>query len=600
MKGKVGHVTLVTVSDLDPASAHLWDLCLGSPDQQDHGVGGTRTRREFFGAADLAWGHAAALLPRAVPMLWHDLEAIQGAPRHAELVDRRSFAQPVPTVPLAPSVIDGDSVGLAFLLSMASSLLGKPVPADWIASAALDADGITARVGGLESKIRMIKACAPQCKRLLVAAAQVDEARKRALEPASEPAPEMANELEIVGVKSASHALQLVFGDAAFNDRLISMVSTGGPAATGSLVDFFFRTSLGGRSSYVEWGPLARGADLLCDEAPGLDALEKWKLTFAAGVAHRHGGQRVPLQVPAPEILAAMPVPLRLEILAQLVQHSADNGTPGRDEVEQLIEEPLSLEDKDSFTEHLKLRGAYARLLAVCGEWRQALGEQRRVAHAFLDRMDYGSVSFQLSEWYRLIGVLCRMEPDFSGHEASTLFAEAEQARGLATMRAGFDPQAATYVQLARTRCELEMRDARRNLPQPDEIQGQLESLRELSEENAFAPQHVRESARRWALAVTPADSPPQWLGPIETAFTKGYAFGALADLDQALRTGDPSSAADALDTVRLRDPELVDQLMAAGHVTNMTDTDDATGPDGATGAPSESQPSRIATLYPY
>ena len=54
MKGKVGHVTLVTVSDLDPASAHLWDLCLGSPDPQEHGVGGTRTRREFFGAADLA------------------------------------------------------------------------------------------------------------------------------------------------------------------------------------------------------------------------------------------------------------------------------------------------------------------------------------------------------------------------------------------------------------------------------------------------------------------------------------------------------------------------------------------------------------------
>ena len=269
--------------------------------------------RAALGAEATASWHAAVLaLPRSLPVLWRDLrELAQHPPVPVHLCSHLAE----PGIERRDRVVDGGSFGLAFLLQLASRVLSLPLPPDVIASVAIDELGRTSRVDGLFEKLDGIATLAPRISRVLVAASQHDEVRSS------------AGRLQLVPVRTAAQALEVVFGDA-LGIRLAEAGSD--DARRRELVDAFFRLALVGRGAAVDWSPVERGARIaLRDWPPAFD--DRYRLQFAAGVAARHERNAGEIAVPGPAWLDAQPAPIRVGVLTHLVQQSADTGTPSPD-----------------------------------------------------------------------------------------------------------------------------------------------------------------------------------------------------------------------------------------------------------------------------
>jgi hypothetical protein len=129
---------------------------------------------EFGTRARAAWGAAAGVLPRALPLLWSSVRsARQAAPRARLLASR-----PRPGAIAVPDrLLDGPSFGLPFLLALASLVLDEPLPADVAASAALGVTGRIEGAGAIAEKIEAFVALAPRVRRVLVAPVNEAEAR---------------------------------------------------------------------------------------------------------------------------------------------------------------------------------------------------------------------------------------------------------------------------------------------------------------------------------------------------------------------------------------------------------------------------------------
>ena len=240
--------------------------------------------RAALGAEATASWHAAVLaLPRSLPVLWRDLrELAQHPPVPVHLCSHLAE----PGIERRDRVVDGGSFGLAFLLQLASRVLSLPLPPDVIASVAIDELGRTSRVDGLFEKLDGIATLAPRISRVLVAASQHDEVRSS------------AGRLQLVPVRTAAQALEVVFGDA-LGIRLAEAGSD--DARRRELVDAFFRLALVGRGAAVDWSPVERGARIaLRDWPPAFD--DRYRLQFAAGVAARHERNAGEIAVPGPRL----------------------------------------------------------------------------------------------------------------------------------------------------------------------------------------------------------------------------------------------------------------------------------------------------------
>lgn len=475
------------------AEVSLWVLEPAASESQSSVELGPQARQ--------AWDVAGVALPRSMPVLW---SSVRGAHERAPRV-RMSFHGP-------PSGgLDGASFGLALLLSMASNVLGRATDRDFIALAGINEQGNTLPVEGLREKIGGVARCAPGVSRVLVCATQLDAAR------------EVADRvgLDALPVVSANEAISQVFPD--LHRLLVELGSH--EEGRREFVETLFRLAAGDRGATVAWAPVHMAATLALDTSGwGLSESDRWKLEFARAVALRHEKNAGAMQVPPREWLLGLAQPLRLWVVAHVVQQSADSGVPSGEEAVDLASQHL-VRGLDAFEGHLRLLGALGRLEAACGKPEEALELQQECARGWLERRLYRDSSYALCEWFRLAGAL-RLGESFEAAQqcldqvVSLIGSESywtRWARGRGLVLLGRNEEALPLLlPLARDR--------------------RLED-------------HVPASAARWAAEAAGA-------GPLATEMRERVqaapephrdVYLKLMDLDHALREGDDDRAAGLL-----------------------------------------------------
>lgn len=502
-----------------------------------------------------SWSTAALALPRSVPLLW---TSVSSAHSHAPCLLRLGTFLSGPGIEPTCQVVRGPSFGLAFLLVLASRVFNVALPGDVIASAAIAEDGRVDGVEGLSTKIGAIVERMPQVRRLIVAAVQEEEARGLA-----------GGRLEVIGARSASQVLDIVFGE-----RLAGLLLEEGTSAKRrhELAEWFFCFSLVGRGELVDWSPVAAAAKRALETWPDVSEDQKFKLSFARGVAERHEWNTGTLPVPTVDWLLAQPATLRTQVVAHLVQQIADVWQPSLSEVEPLLQLVRQPNVRDAHPMQLRIEGALARLLAVTGLGPDALIRQEQLANVYFDSLLFGEVSFPLAEWFRLSGAL---------GDASA-FERAEQMHAAVNTTGGFGLAGSLYVDLARCRAMSLIRTR---------IDGDVIAMLRKMAATTRGPEHIRWAAVRVLLRQPESLLDGGYRSTIQAALDeaalddihRGRAAAinrVLARLDAALLMNKTTEAVQALSGLRVLEPSIVNYLEKA-----------ATGTEVA---------AYVATYYPY
>lgn len=484
---RVGQVPFVTV-DLLRQHASLWTLDPERPLPQSPDA--DNAPPTWGARARAAWDDAMLAVTRAVPYLWSAVPDVANPPpaHHVVTLHWRVAEGEYRWSPASPATtLTGRSFGGAFLWSIASCAIGLPVRADTIASVQISADANTNHVRGIDIKTAFVAHVAPSIRHFFVASTQDD-------------APE--------GTQSAAKAKALVdhmWTDAELTARLRELAAT---PARGPIIDNLAFLARSGRGAAADWTPVAQAAQLLAaTEGPSGAAGTGWQLAMIESVALRHMGRQAALTLPPDDWFAGQPAPTQVQLAAQLIQHAADTGTPDPAAVRRWMDsfpaivgwDPQQTEHHDgwsvptaaaSFDDHLKLRGALARLLSFHGRFEAALAIQRDCARAWVARNALDQFTYPLSEWLRLAGVL---RDTRSWQEASALFRQAQTL--------GRIPAAGrSYVEFETARAAI-MLGEREGVPPWQEIAARLERM-------ANAPHfhlHLRLSAWRWLAVADPA-----------------------------------------------------------------------------------------------
>jgi len=511
----VGSIAALTVQD---ETVVLWHVARGRPG----GSGATLGR-----SLRASWRDAAIALPRALPVLWSSMQtAMAATPTISYLASVRS----APGMPDLRSPIDGPSFGLALTLSLASIVFDATLPGDVVASATVDGSGNVGPVGGLGQKIGGLQRMAPRVTRLIVAASQRDEAELHA-----------GPHLRVVPVTHAAEAIDIVFAD-----RLSQVIVAAGenPQRRDQLTESFFRLAVVGSDSLVDWAPVMRGARLALDRWNELAPEARYRLEFAHAVAARHHDNSGRAGMPPEGWLQSLPRPLRVQVVAHLVQQSADAGHPEPERVEALGNRLLDHALEDSSPADLRLRGALARLHAVTGRALAALLAQEALARAFAAIYADSDLAYPLSEWARLAGALS--EP--------TSLARAQEFHARLLGTGGYRGLGPRFVELAIARGRLLLDPAD---PEARDL------ARQLAMDEAL-PDHVRWCASRWLGA--------EGRSALTAEASRGHRLASrnlvLADLDEALRMGDDIAANAAVDALQGYDPGPVAHLRRCGATT--------------------------------
>ena len=220
----------------------------------------------------------------------------------------------------------GPSYGLSMALSLASLYMETPVPACWLASAAVrPPDGQLTRVEGLADKISIAARWARGVTTFLVAAEQEDEAR--ALAATVDPP------LAIVGATDLGDAFNRVFPGLRAEGPAAWLVPERAVAAAQRLA----RIATEG-PTLLDWGAVERPAQILSTRfAPG--SREHENAIWAMAIAQRHQGKPAPLpwfdvetdpERAAHRLQAAADVGSGdLPTLVERSRHLLRNGAPG-------------------------------------------------------------------------------------------------------------------------------------------------------------------------------------------------------------------------------------------------------------------------------
>lgn len=491
MELKIGEVRLIGVDPKNERGS-VWLL-------DPSGAAGL-VARELRGVSREVWARAATVLPRSLPVLWR---AVRDAHRRVPVARHLGTWAPEGATQSPPRELDGESYGLSFVLSLASTVLGVPLRPEVAASATVDefGDTTTKDVAGLHAKIQAIRRHAPQVRTLLVPAHQKDEAEAAAADSG----------IKIVPIRSAGEALKVAFA----NDMESALIEAGtNPERKREILRSFFALALGQRSAVLDWSPVARGASLAIERWKDLAPHDLYCLEFARAVAQRHESNTGELTLPEEAWLQTLPSTIRLAVVRHVVQQAADSGSPDVASAEQIGFTHL-VRGAEAFDDHLKLLGALGRLYAVTGRVPEALGFQREAAKAWIDRMNYGETSFPLCEWIRLAGV-SGLSDEFGGARASL-----EEADLLGNIHADRNP----YLRLAIGRAAAMLGDLDTAWKQLDGLPGDV-----------GVPVHVRAGAARWQALIADENS-ADW---------PGVTFSFLDELEAMKRAGDPSVSATA------------------------------------------------------
>ncbi|MDP2316876.1 MAG: hypothetical protein Q8P41_28550 [Pseudomonadota bacterium] len=276
----------------------------------------------------------------------------------------------------APVAIRDGSYELSVALWRASRWMGVPLPKAppgglW-ASGRVTQAGAVEPVKGLAQKAAALPAGAT----LVVCADQVGDVGRA--------------DLRVVAVRTLREAVDTLWPAPVF------------PALGGDAADAAWTYALRQHGSRP-WRAIAAGIERLAVSHP------KAELAVAARVARRHGGAAEGLD-DCTELLARLPLAVRLECAAHLLQGLADDATEGW-ETEATRWEPLVGPDREVFPPHLFVMGALGRLYA---SWRRY-----DTAGAWLDRAiagwfalhEPGKASLALCERLRVEAILCAATP---------------------------------------------------------------------------------------------------------------------------------------------------------------------------------------------
>lgn len=410
--------------------------------------------RDLLDAARNAWRVAGRVAARTLPVLADP----------AALLDREPPRLAVLSADGDAPVLDGASFGLPFFLAHLSAAAGVPVDADLAASAEVTPEGAVLPVDRLGRKLDAVRAWAPGVRRVLVAEAQIAEARAA------------AGGLEVIGVAHVREAIAAAFGEA-FEAAVFARWAAD-PEAARQAADTFFRFVLREPRAALRWAGVQRALDHL---RTGADGPARWKAEVAHAVAGRHAG--APLPVPPPPDGLTLRRADRIALLAHRVQAHNDATADGWEGLAREAEDALAA-DGDACQHDFKLLGALGRLHAGWGRFDAARGFLRRAVAGWMDTDELPEASYPLCELVRVAGL--------SGDAAALDDAERLVRRCLADPRT--TDHARTFLQLALGRAHATL--------------GHAEAARAAFADGA-APWtegygHVRASRLRWLARVDP------------------------------------------------------------------------------------------------
>ncbi|MFN7146413.1 MAG: hypothetical protein ACK4YP_21750, partial [Myxococcota bacterium] len=252
--------------------------------------------RDLLDAARAAWRVAGRVAARTLPVLADPGALLDRAPPRLAALSAYSDAP----------VLDGASFGLPFFLAHLSTAAGVPVDADLVASAEVTPEGAVLPVERLALKLAAVRAWAPAVRRVMVAEAQVGEARR------------VADGLEVVGVAHVRDAIAPAFGGDAFEAAVFARWADD-PDAARWAAETFFRFVLREPHAALRWAGVQRALAHLREHT---DGHARWRAEVAHAIAGRHAGAPIPVP-PAPADLRLRRVH-RVALLAHRVQAHND------------------------------------------------------------------------------------------------------------------------------------------------------------------------------------------------------------------------------------------------------------------------------------
>jgi tetratricopeptide (TPR) repeat protein len=379
-----GCIVSVGIDAADKAKVWLWQLVPQAANQE---------RTEFKGGAAQAAQLAGKLATRDLPFVVEPDPIQRGV---------RWSATPILGRHELPSILDGTSFGLAFFLCHVSLLLDQAIPSTLLASAAVDPSGAVVPVAFIERKTKWIASAALGVTRLLVHSSQEQEARKAA--------EEQGRKIEVVPVDTLRQAVKEAFEglDAAMAQRWSD------PALARRSATVLYRMALENAPGLLSHRCVLESSrklgSFLKDDASEQGRTALARVRAAERIAGRHEGLAgQALQWPKDDELRALPQPVRIGLLAHVVQSAADSS-------DALVCDfvPLALQwlpvPSDRSLEHLRLAGAIGRAQASAGDYESALQNLRDTVLGWFAVFAEHEASYALCEYVRLLGLLGKRE----------------------------------------------------------------------------------------------------------------------------------------------------------------------------------------------
>jgi len=412
--------------------------------------------RDFRPAARKSWRNALAAVPRSVPVIRRPLDVAGNRPPPAREVGHHGNN--------SARVLDGNSFGLAFALSIISRVFDIALPDDIAATATIDNMGNTDEVDALDAKLSVLRDFAPGVRRCFVACEQSD------LPDSS------LGGVELIRVSSVREAVDKIFPDLA--RRIIDIDRDRRP----EFIDELFEVAISLQGRLSSWKVVADTAAMALEKWEDLNARETAKLQMTHSFAARHEGHQQELELPKRDWIDEIAQPFRLRALAHLTQQSTSTTVPEPQRVLDFVN-PYLETGPDAFGDHLRLMGALGRLHYTCTEFQKALKFQRDAVDGWFDRRLYGEISYPLSFAWLTAG-----SAGFHGD-----IDDLKKYEKKWKAHAGANPKGFSYVRVCRGR-------AMTQLGHHDEA---LELLEEIIDDGpADVAPTLRAMALRWMLYI--------------------------------------------------------------------------------------------------
>lgn len=463
----------------------------------------------FERSAIQTWNDATSATSRSLPIAAASFRRHAKDLRHAHPIQRGAM------------LLDGRSLGLSFCIAIASSVLDRPASGDVAASAAITPDGQIEVVDGLEAKLECLAEQARSVRRVLVADEQLEEAWRVA-----------PSHITPIGVRRVGEALNIAFPE--LDERLGRLADNAD--ARRKTAEHLFTIARSGRSAAVCWRPIERAAELIAEAARrnGDEQYVVDQACFARAVAARHEGDEAGVRaMPSSEawFKTHYPPGIRRQIVAHVVQQSADSGIPDREDASTLAERWLAdRRGLNAELDDLRILGAWGRLLLTMGRPEEALERQQEALQGWLAYREYAETSYPLSVIYVLAAGLRDIK---AWNEA-----RAHEMR----LHERFHHDSLPYLKLTASRARL--------LLEIDHAEAFLD-LDGLSNDGNI-PQHVRASALRWlARSSAHRTHAIETLEELQRVNPRLRGdFRQLVRLDRALRSGEPATFARDISSV--------------------------------------------------